>query len=225
VRIGADAPLPTTSTTENALLRIVSYNCMIPNSVDGWWIHKCYVPHAGDAHLAHTSWATRQALIEATLAATDADVVCIQEASECSSIDDDFAFLLDKGFKYAMGPKGRMRCVTFWRESAGITLVTDAVGSHRDVIVPLCVGGVDGVGGKDVWIVNVHLPAGSASGSRQLQSLDAAFQKLRKAYAVGGCERSLFVFFTVTSILCRRCVVCIAVVLSFARASPWPFDS
>lgn len=96
---------------------------MIPNSGDGWWIYKCYLP---TTPMAMRQWKRRKDLLQKTLLSASADVVCVQEASEVSAIDDDFDFMLEAGYKFAVAKKGRMRCVTFWRDS-----ILELVGAYE----------------------------------------------------------------------------------------------
>lgn len=74
-------------------ISIMSYNVLLPNSQDGWWLYKMYsqlVP------VESTTWNFRQRLLQDQIAVADADVVCLQEAAE-SSFESDFHFMKDLG--------------------------------------------------------------------------------------------------------------------------------
>lgn len=106
--------LPATSSLARPCARsfsILSWNILLPNSHDGWWIYKYYPPGVAPEQ---TRWAARSALIESTLLASDADIVCLQECS-AKSFASDFKFLLDAGWDAALHGKGRMRPATLWR--------------------------------------------------------------------------------------------------------------
>jgi len=92
-------------------LTILTWNVLLPNSVDGWWLYKYYGPGVPDAA---TAWEARQALMKERLLAADPDVICLQETSD-KSFASDFAFLRDAGYDCAIMSKGRMRPATFWK--------------------------------------------------------------------------------------------------------------
>jgi mRNA deadenylase 3'-5' endonuclease subunit Ccr4 len=59
---------------------VLSYNILLPNSVDGWWTYKNYSPVTP---MAARSWEARKRLLEQRIRTADADVVvCFQEAPE-----------------------------------------------------------------------------------------------------------------------------------------------
>ena len=77
--IPANAPLASASPSASSphLLRILSHNIMIPNSKDGWWIYKCYLP---TTPMELRQWGARKAMLKEALLSASADVVCVQEA-------------------------------------------------------------------------------------------------------------------------------------------------
>eukprot|EP00962_Isochrysis_galbana_P024178 scaffold7391_cov95-Isochrysis_galbana.AAC.2 len=90
---------------------ILSWNVLLPNSRDGWWLYKYYPP---GVPAAATRWEARRELLEQTIGASQADIVCLQECSALS-FASDFAFLFAAGYSAALHGKGRMRPATFWR--------------------------------------------------------------------------------------------------------------
>ena len=92
-------------------LRVLSYNVLLPNSKDGWWIYKYF-----DANVPTEArtWAHRSALLQAQLLGAGADVICLQEVSP-ESFAQDFAFLTAAGYGHELLNKGRMRCATFFK--------------------------------------------------------------------------------------------------------------
>jgi hypothetical protein len=63
-------------------LSIVSWNQLLPSSVDGWWLYKQYCPLTPQDK---RTWAFRRELFEARLLNDDKpDVIALQEASERS---------------------------------------------------------------------------------------------------------------------------------------------
>ena len=184
--VRAGAPLPPSS------LSIVSYNVMMPNEHDGWWMYKMYKPRLDRTPSAHSAWPMRQALLRARIASASADVVCIQEAcgaTEDAAGLDDFAFMRELGYEgRAVAGRGRMRCATFWRTSR-VVLIGEPVSVHRDLIARFEVrrsaedDAVAPAGrtqtNSSVWVINCHLPAGHQA-ARQLQSLHKMTEKVRK---------------------------------------------
>ena len=94
-------------------LTILTWNVLLPNSKDGWWLYKYYGP---GVPAEATTWEARQALMKERLLSADADVICLQETSSLS-FATDFSFLLDAGYDCAIMSKGRMRPATFWKRN------------------------------------------------------------------------------------------------------------
>ena len=114
---------------------LLSYNILLPNSVDGWWTFKNYCPvsttttttaninnnNNNNNHKTPptTSWKARQLLLKNKIKNENPHIICLQEASDVS-YKDDFDFLIkdDKKWDYVIHNKGknRMRPITFWRK-------------------------------------------------------------------------------------------------------------
>ena len=105
----ASAPLPLLDS--GAGFSILTYNVLMPNSVDGWWIYKYYGP---DTPAEATTWDHRQQLLRERVVGSGADIVCLQECSP-QSFESDWAWLADEGYDCALLAKGRMRPATFWK--------------------------------------------------------------------------------------------------------------
>ena len=105
----ASTPLPLLDS--GAGFSILTYNVLMPNSADGWWIYKYYGP---DTPAEATTWDHRQALLREQVVGSGADIVCLQECSP-QSFESDWAWLADEGYDCALLAKGRMRPATFWK--------------------------------------------------------------------------------------------------------------
>ena len=75
-RLLAPAALP--SSTDQ--LSVMTYNVLLPNSIDGWWNYKMYLPPLqlrdnDDDDIS--SWSYRSKLLRERIGMVDADVVCI----------------------------------------------------------------------------------------------------------------------------------------------------
>ncbi|GMI50574.1 hypothetical protein TeGR_g14126 [Tetraparma gracilis] len=152
---------------------ILSYNILLPNSQDGWWIRKNYPPSTPSAS---REWPHRSALLQAKVRTENPDIVCFQEASEVSH-ETDHAWLSAAGYDYAVHKKGRMRNMTWWRRSELELDTTEAFCKDRTLITPLK---IKGEGGGVVWIVNCHLTAGTRAADRRLRQLHDALETVRK---------------------------------------------
>jgi hypothetical protein len=58
------ALMPATVSVERETVSIVSYNVLLPNSTDGWWVYKYY---ATGTEESVTAWPHRQALLREQL--------------------------------------------------------------------------------------------------------------------------------------------------------------
>ena len=157
-------------------LTVLSYNVLLPNSSDGWWIYKYYSPSDGRDV---TGWPHRQALLRRQLLGARADVVCVQEVS-AESFEDDFAFMRAAGYEHALLAKGRMRNATFWR-TARLSLRT-SFSKDRTLTCHLALRGeeeCEGEGGLELFIVNCHLSAGPQA-PRRLKQVHEAADAIRK---------------------------------------------
>ncbi|EKX43009.1 hypothetical protein GUITHDRAFT_52218, partial [Guillardia theta CCMP2712] len=78
-----------------ATFSISTYNVLMPNSEDGWWVYKYYQSHVPREL---REWEARQGRMkDLLLHHGGSDIVCIQEACG-SSFDKDFAFMTEAGY-------------------------------------------------------------------------------------------------------------------------------
>ncbi|CAM9637834.1 unnamed protein product [Ectocarpus sp. 13 AM-2016] len=105
----AKAPLPLLDDG----LTVVSFNVLLPNGNDGWWMYKSYQSHVPEEHRV---WPFRKALMREYLLSKDADIVCVQEAS-AETFDTDFDFMKDAGYDHVLHTKFRFRSATFFKTS------------------------------------------------------------------------------------------------------------
>ena len=155
-------------------LSVVSYNVLLPNSVDGWWNFKMYNPplaHEEDWHIS--SWDYRRDLLKDKLRTIDADVVCLQEIAP-ESFENDFGFMVDLGYDgVELYKKGRFRPATFWKTSH-CTLATPAVHKDRSLLTAFRLK--DFPNDPQHWFVaNCHLQAGK-NGPRRLRQMNEAIR-------------------------------------------------
>eukprot|EP00440_Ansanella_granifera_P046554 gb/GFBE01050418.1/.p1 GENE.gb/GFBE01050418.1/~~gb/GFBE01050418.1/.p1 ORF type:complete len:411 (+),score=91.14 gb/GFBE01050418.1/:1-1233(+) len=150
----------------------MSYNVLLPNSKDGWWIYKYY----RDPSEAHTSWPARQALLKKQILAANPDMVCLQETSDLS-FDEDFDFLRQAGYEALLHSKtGRMRPATFWRAASWESVVAQ----HKDRTLVVGLKKLQEPGaGNMVFVVNVHLSAGP-NADRRLRQVHEAVETVGK---------------------------------------------
>ena len=110
-------------------LSVLSYNVLLPNSEDGWWTYKMYMPPLPDELKHASSWDYRRGLLRKRIQLINADVVCLQEVSP-RSFDADFKFMEDIGYDcHQLFKKGRFRPATFWKSTV-CELVMPA--AHKD---------------------------------------------------------------------------------------------
>eukprot|EP00668_Euglena_longa_P031642 GGOE01040883.1.p1 GENE.GGOE01040883.1~~GGOE01040883.1.p1 ORF type:complete len:443 (+),score=135.76 GGOE01040883.1:99-1331(+) len=147
---------------------LLSFNVLLPNSVDGWWLYKYYRPEVPETA---TAWPARQAQLKALILRADADIVCVQEASP-ETFEQDFAFMLEAGYKAALYNKGRMRSATFWQPSVFEEVLT----SHKDRVL---VTQLRHSQGPDLYVLNCHLSAGNEA-PRRLRQVHDALDAVRK---------------------------------------------
>ncbi|CAK9027471.1 CCR4-Not complex 3'-5'-exoribonuclease subunit Ccr4 (Carbon catabolite repressor protein 4) (Cytoplasmic deadenylase) (Glucose-repressible alcohol dehydrogenase transcriptional effector) [Durusdinium trenchii] len=153
----------------------MSYNVLLPNSQDGWWIYKYY----RDSRGSHTDWTERQALLRQQILDVGPEVLCLQEVCELS-FQEDFGFLREAGYEILMHEKkGRMRPATCWRPHwQKIT----AQHKDRSLVVGLQRPGA-GLEPTTMFIVNVHLSAGPNADRRLRQvheALDCVEKEIKK---------------------------------------------
>ena len=185
MRVPSTSSLPRLSA---AGFSIISFNVLLPNSQDGWWLYKYY---DGDVPLATTEWPARSKLLADRLLGADADIVLLQECC-ADSFDTDWSFLLDAGYESALYSKGRMRPATFWKKDR--MALCDAAGEpvneppagmlHGDRTLTTMLRLRDEAGAlaarPPLYIVNCHLSAGPEARRRLRQTHDA-LESIKKA--------------------------------------------
>lgn len=158
------APLP----RSNDDLSIISYNILLPNNSEGWWIPKCFPPQTP---LAHRKWPHRKQKILNFLHNTNADFICLQEVAQ-SSWKEDFQELWNNGYAGVIHKKNNLfRCATFFKSTFYTVLETRH--AFRS-LVHFCKGPQGTFG-----VINVHLSGGPHPKIRMAQ-LHEALQVLRK---------------------------------------------
>lgn len=167
-------------------LTVLSYNILLPNSMDGWWMYKMYPPGALSSP-DEASWSRRSTLLAREIEAADADVVCLQEVSP-TSFESDFAFMRDLGYKSCeLFRKGRFRPATFWRPTVQLATV-----AHRDRCLITTFTLADAPD-AEVSVINAHLQAGPEGPRRLRQVVDAlenVFKAAKRSKLVAQPERA-----------------------------------
>jgi len=183
VKVAAGLPLPP---SEDNVFTCLSYNVLLPNNQDGWWIYK-YYRNTG----AHCDWSARQELLEAQLQEASVDIICLQEVSDLS-FGDDFGFLAaELGYGAVMHEKkARMRPATFWKKEAW--QLVSALHKDRTLVVALrrkrpTEGSA--VDAQVLFIVNAHLSAGP-SADRRLRQVQEALDAIVKERKRTGLDAS-----------------------------------
>lgn len=184
----ATLPKPPIATPNTVVeqLSILSYNVLLPNSVDGWWTYKMYAPPLPPDLQYQSSWEYRQDLLKQRIKLIDADVVCLQEVSPESFLSD-FAFMSDElGYDgVEMYKRGRFRPATFWKKSR-CELVTPPVHKDRSLLTAFrpkvsttnssIAEEKSETGNNSNWyVVNLHLQAGK-QGARRLRQINEALR-------------------------------------------------
>mmetsp|Transcript_24750 Transcript_24750/g.41857 ORF Transcript_24750/g.41857 Transcript_24750/m.41857 type:complete len:632 (+) Transcript_24750:90-1985(+) len=115
-------------------ITILSYNILLPNSVDGWWVYKMYSFRHG-VPAEDTTWEVRKALLRQEISTANSDIVCFQEVS-AESFEGDFAFMEELGYdRSEMYKRGRFRPATFWKSSR-VEAVADPFHRDRVLVIP-----------------------------------------------------------------------------------------
>ncbi|KAL7567946.1 hypothetical protein ACA910_019656 [Epithemia clementina (nom. ined.)] len=163
-------------------ISVLSYNVLLPNSVDGWWTYKMYDPPLFDEERKTiASWDYRRELIQKRVAAVDASVVCFQEVCP-ESFDQDFHFMEELGYDgKEMFKKGRFRPATFWKSSQ-CELVSTPVHKDRTLLTAFRCGsnsGDDKNSGtaRNWYVLNCHLQAGSEA-SRRVRQINEGMRSI-----------------------------------------------
>mmetsp|Transcript_42774 Transcript_42774/g.115360 ORF Transcript_42774/g.115360 Transcript_42774/m.115360 type:complete len:528 (-) Transcript_42774:81-1664(-) len=174
-----EEPLPQSA---DDVFTLMSYNVLLPNSEDGWWIYKYYREQGG-----HTSWPARQGLLRGQFQEASADIICLQEVSDLS-FEGDFGFLsADLGYEGLLHEKkGRMRPATFWKQE--LWQKVGALHKDRTLVVALKRRG-GACDGRIIVVVNCHLTAGWAA-DRRLRQAQEALDSVAKECKRLGLEAS-----------------------------------
>lgn len=128
-------------------LSVLTYNVLLPNSQDGWWNYKMYLPPLSPEEEHISRWEHRRSLLRERIGLVDADVVCLQEVSPLS-FGEDFAFMSeDLGYDgVELFRKGRFRPATFWKKDR-VKLAAPAVHKDRTLLTTFQIlGGGDSNG-------------------------------------------------------------------------------
>ncbi|KAL7549368.1 hypothetical protein ACHAWF_012639 [Thalassiosira exigua] len=152
---------------------MLTWNVLLPNSRDNWWCHKQYAPHVP---MDKRRWEHRKKLIEGRLRASDADVVCVQEA-DGKTFDDDFGFMADAGYDVVLHRKFRFRCATFYKRDQ-FALDNEA---HKDrtLVTALRRTREGHEHDRILHVVNCHLSGGAAP-ERRLRQVHDGLDQVRK---------------------------------------------
>ena len=158
-------------------ISVLTYNVLLPNSVDGWWTYKMYNDpkhlEDGEGPFSVSSWDYRRDLLKEKIGSIDADVVCLQEVSP-ESFEQDFEFMQDLGYdECAMFKKGRFRPATFWKTSQ-CKLVSPPVHKDRSLLTAFERCDTETSDSETPWyVVNCHLQAGPQGPRRVRQIVEA----------------------------------------------------
>lgn len=152
-------------------LCIVSYNILLPNNTEGWWIPKCYPPQTPQSH---RQWPHRKKKILEYLLNTTADIICLQEVAQ-SSWKEDFQELWSNNYEGVIHKKNNLfRCATFYKNDVYTLIET----RHSFRTLVHLFEGTQGT----FAVINVHLSGGPHPKTRMAQ-LHEALQALKKLIA------------------------------------------
>jgi endonuclease/exonuclease/phosphatase family metal-dependent hydrolase len=158
-----------------ALFEVLSYNVLLPNSRDGWWISKYY-------HHSHApsvrAWPWRCRLLQEQIlpkASPHPTIVCLQEVSPIS-FDDDFRFMKEAGYEHELLNKGRMRNATFW-DPTRLERLSVAYKDRTLLCRFALVGQASNI--TSFYVVNCHLSAGPQP-KRRLTQVHQVTETIRK---------------------------------------------
>lgn len=151
-------------------LSVLSYNVLLPNSIDAWWTYKMYAPPLSESNRHVATWSYRRDLLKGRIGLVNADVVCLQEVSP-ESFEQDFSFMAELGYDGCeLFKKGRFRPATFWKGSK-CTLVAPAAHKDRSLLTAFTMKNHEGDKQQAPWFVlNCHLQAGK-EGKRRLRQI------------------------------------------------------
>uniref|UniRef100_A0A7S1EDE4 Endonuclease/exonuclease/phosphatase domain-containing protein n=1 Tax=Hemiselmis andersenii TaxID=464988 RepID=A0A7S1EDE4_HEMAN len=154
---------------------LASFNVLLPNSKDGWWIYKYFGPSVS---AEHREWPHRQKLMSEIMLSAKADIVAIQEAA-AESFEEDFAFMSDAGYSHVLHSKLRFRTATFFKTDRFELL--SQFPRDRGLVTALKAK----EGGQTVYVCNCHLSAGPFPDKR-VRSLHDSLDQVRKEAAKAG---------------------------------------
>jgi mRNA deadenylase 3'-5' endonuclease subunit Ccr4 len=165
------ATLPQPAVTIPEHLSILSYNVLLPNSEDGWWTYKMYLPPLPEDKQFQSSWNYRRDLLRQRIKLMNADVVCLQEISP-KSFKSDFAFMEELGYDgMELFKNGRFRPATFWKTSQ-VELAAPAVHKDRCLLTAFRLADRPSDAPTRNWyILNCHLQAGK-NGPRRVRQIN-----------------------------------------------------
>uniref|UniRef100_A0A7S3QA10 EF-hand domain-containing protein n=1 Tax=Chaetoceros debilis TaxID=122233 RepID=A0A7S3QA10_9STRA len=179
----ARQPLPSFFGEHDECFSLLSWNILLPNSIDNWWCHKQYA-HAGgigididiDNDKAHTQWKHRQSLIKERVLHSAPDVFCMQEA-DGDTFDADFEFMKDAGYDHVLHKKFRFRCATFFLKDK--FLLEQVAHKDRTLVTSLRCRTTPTSTQRILHVVNCHLSGGAAP-ERRLRQVHDAVDQIRK---------------------------------------------
>ena len=187
IELLSPASLPLAPAGAARSLSVVSWNVLLPNSVDGWWTYKNFHPPLDAATRHIGDWQYRSEMIRKRLELIDADIVCLQEVSP-KSFEQDFAFMADDlGYDgVELFKKGRFRPSTFWKKSV-VDLAAPPVHKDRTLLTTFRHVNAPASDGEEearnFHVLNCHLQAGKNGGRRVRQvheGVGAAVKLARK---------------------------------------------
>ncbi|HHO52307.1 MAG TPA: hypothetical protein ENK18_15895 [Deltaproteobacteria bacterium] len=153
---------------------VMTFNVLLPNGDDGWWIEKMY-QHRVQAE--HRSWPRRQRLLAKLILGVRPDLLCLQETSP-GSFEDDFRFLTEAGYGALIHRRSRLSPATFWRRDR---FEIEASFHHdRLLFTTLSPAGSQ----RRLHLLNVHLTAGASPG-RRLRQIHEGLERVRKQLSPG----------------------------------------
>jgi mRNA deadenylase 3'-5' endonuclease subunit Ccr4 len=162
-----------------------TYNVLLPNSSDGWWIYKYYQRHVPREQ---RQWEQRSKLVQSNLIDSgggESDIVCLQELS-ADSFESDFAFMKKRGYESVLHTKFRFRTATFFKKDK--FELKDEKHGDRTLTTLLALKG----SAHSIFVVNCHLTGGPNPEKRMRQVHDAteyirkSINKMQPAKPAGG---------------------------------------
>lgn len=160
-------------------ISLISYNILLPNNTEGWWIPKCYPP---ETPIEHRTWMYRKEKIHSHLRTVAADIICLQEVA-FSSWTEDFQELWDTGYEGVIHKKNNLfRCATWYRKD--IYKLCETRHAFRTLVHLF-----QGECGYFV-VINVHLSGGPQPRTRMAQ-LHEALNALKKVCHKHNIEPSI----------------------------------